>query len=93
MSQNEATDSPDPQVMPTELASIDAPDGHDLGPTGEDAIEPDETPDRFLIMVGAGLTATVIAAFFIASVLFNTTLASQRAAKGYTEAPAAPAAH
>lgn len=93
MSQNEATDTPetsDPDAMPTEMASIDeVRDQPDLGPTGEDAIEPDETPDRFLIMVGIGLTVTVVAAFTIATVLFNSTLDAERTAKGYTDAPTA----
>jgi hypothetical protein len=66
-------------------------DHHDLGPTGEDAIEPDETPDSFLVWVGIGLTVTIVVTVVFAVFLFDSTIAAERAAKGYTDA-SAPAA-
>jgi len=92
----EAASDVENSEAPTEMAgdhsghddSTDPGDHHDLGPTGEDAVEPDETPDNFLIMVGVGLTVAVVIAVFIGVTLFDSTLASQRAAKGYDNAPA-----
>jgi len=85
-----AADLGDESEAPTEMAGDHHDDHHehDLGPTGEDAIEPDETPDNFLIMVGVGLTISVIVAVFIGVTLFDSELADQRAAKGYENAPA-----
>ena len=57
---------------------------HGPGPTGADAIEPDETPDKFLFGLGVALTIATIVMVVGSWQYFNYVLDAELEAKGYT---------